>query len=164
MQRGYIIGLDIGTTSTKAVLFEQDGQVIDTVYEEYPMFRDTPAMAEQNLDDLFQATLKSIKTLIERTTISPKKIMCVSFSNAMHSLIAMDENDQPLTRNITWADNRSAEYAEKLKRTDGLSLYHRTGTPIHPMSSLTKIIWLRETYSKVFKKTKKFIGINEYIF
>ncbi|MGB6177975.1 gluconokinase [Carnobacterium sp.] len=164
MQKKYVIGVDIGTTSTKAVLFKQNGEAVATSYEAYPLFRDTPAMAEQNPDSLFQAVLKSIKLVMKKAAICPDRILCVSFSSAMHSLIAMDENDKPLTRSITWADNRAAEYAEKLKKAEGLSIYHRTGTPIHPMSPLTKLIWLREEHAELFNKAKKFIGIKEYIF
>jgi gluconokinase len=82
----------------------------------------------------------------------------------MHSLIAVDENCHPLAPMMTWADNRSSEIATKLKTTEiGLSIYKTSGTPIHAMSPLCKIIWIRENDPELFENTHKFISIKEYI-
>lgn len=164
MRQQYVIGVDMGTTSTKAVLFEPNGKALDVAYTAYPLIKETPDMAEQDLEVLFEAVLLSIGNLMDKTACHAEDILCVSFSSAMHSLIAMDQRNQPLTRSITWADNRSAKWADQLKETNGLEIYHRTGTPIHPMSPLAKIIWLREEHPAIFNKTAKFIGIKEYIF
>lgn len=83
----------------------------------------------------------------------------------MHSVIAMDENDRPLTPCITWADNRSEAWAHKIKdELNGHEVYKRTGTPIHPMSPLTKIAWIVNDLPETAVKVKKYIGIKEYIF
>ena len=83
----------------------------------------------------------------------------------MHSVIAMDENDQPLTPCITWADNRSEAWAHKIKdELNGHEIYKRTGTPIHPMSPLSKIAWIVNDRPEIAAKAKKYIGIKEYIF
>ena len=66
----------------------------------------------------------------------------------MHSVIAIDEHGTPLTRCITWADSRATAWAEKIKNElNGLEIYKRTGTPIHPMSPLAKIAWLQDRSS-----------------
>jgi gluconokinase len=83
----------------------------------------------------------------------------------MHSLIAIGENGQLLTRSITWADNRSVKWADKLKQNQkGHALYRRTGTPIHAMSPLVKLIWLRNEQPQLFEQAAKFISVKEYIF
>ena len=65
----------------------------------------------------------------------------------MHSLILMDEHDKPMTRVITWADNRAAAYATKLKQSDlGMTLFKATGVPTHPMSPLVKLLWLNDAH------------------
>src|SRR5699024_10388737 len=77
----------------------------------------------------------------------------------------VDENDQPLTKCITWADNRSNHWAEKIKNElNGYEIYEKTGTPIHPMSPLSKITWIENDIPEIANKTKKYIGIKEYIF
>ncbi|MFO1146705.1 MAG: FGGY family carbohydrate kinase [Rhodospirillales bacterium] len=83
----------------------------------------------------------------------------------MHSVIAVDDDGRPLTRSITWADTRAAAYADLILRDlDGHGIYLRTGTPIHPMSPLVKLLWLRKERGDVFREAVRFVGIKEYIF
>lgn len=159
----YMLGVDIGTTSTKAVLFSQHGKVIQQENIGYPLYTPDISTAEQNPEEIFQAVLQAITNIMK--VHSDKPLLFVSFSSAMHSVIAMDENDQPLTPVITWADNRSEAWAHKIKTDcNGHEIYKRTGTPIHPMSPLSKITWLVHEHPEIARKTKKYIGIKEYIF
>jgi gluconokinase len=159
------LGVDIGTTSTKAVLFKKDGTLVSMHHVEYPLYSPSPSIAEQDPEEIFRAVTRSIRKVVMTLGINSKDIAFVSFSSAMHSLIAMDEFGDPLTKCITWADNRAAKSADKIKNEmNGLEIYRRTGTPIHPMSPLAKIHWLRTEHKEIFTRTKKFIGIKEYIF
>jgi gluconokinase len=159
----YMLGIDIGTTSTKAVLFSEDGKVIQQENIGYPLYTPDITTAEQNPEEIFQAVLQTVSTIMKHH--SQKRILFISFSSAMHSVIAIDENDQPLTPVITWADNRSEGWAHKIKNElNGHEIYKRTGTPIHPMSPLSKIAWIVNERPEIAEKTKKYIGIKEYIF
>lgn len=161
----YMIGVDIGTTSTKAVLFDRDGTVISKHNAGYPLYTNTPGEAEQDPEEIFTAVKNAISEAIKEAGAQPEEVSFLSFSSAMHSLIAMDKNGKALTRSITWADQRSEAWTKKLKNDwRGHEIYLRTGTPIHPMSPLSKIIWLREEYSEIFSRTDKFISIKEYVF
>ncbi|GGH29845.1 gluconokinase [Paenibacillus segetis] len=163
--KSYMIGVDIGTTSTKAILYEQNGKVITSANEGYPLYTPSFNAAEQDPEEIFAAILKCVHQLMSDSKISPESVMFVSFSSAMHSVIPIDSNGQPLMRCLTWADNRSAAWSERLKNElDGHEIYLRTGTPIHPMSPLAKLLWLREDYPDIFNKTYKFISIKEYVF
>ena len=158
-----MLGVDIGTTTTKAVLFSEHGKVIQQDSIGYPLYTPDISTAEQNPDEIFQAVLQVITNIMKHH--SDKPLLFVSFSSAMHSIIAVDENDIPLTPVITWADNRSEAWALKIKdEWNGLEVYKRTGTPIHPMSPLSKITWLVNEHPEIARKTKKYIGIKEYIF
>lgn len=160
-----MMGVDIGTTSTKAVLFSEEGRIIAKYSVEYPLYTPTPSTAEQDPDQIHRAVIKSIKETVKAAPIEAKQIGCIAFSAAMHSLIAVDNAGNALTSSITWVDNRAAPWADKLKRElGGQEIYRRTGTPIHPMSPLAKILWLRETQPVLFAKTAKFISIKEYVF
>ena len=159
----YMLGIDIGTTSTKAVLFSKQGEVIQHENVGYPLYTPDISTAEQDPEEIFQAVLQVISNIMKLH--SDKKISFISFSSAMHSVIAMDENDQPLTPVISWADNRSEEWAHKIKdELNGHEIYKRTGTPIHPMSPLSKIAWIVNDRPEIAVKTKKYIGIKEFIF
>jgi gluconokinase len=165
MKAKYVIGVDIGTTSTKSVLFSTDGSVVATYGIEYPLFSPTPDTAEQDPEEIFSAVIGTIKTVVSNSVVDPADIACVSFSSAMHSVIAVNSEGTPITRCITWADNRSASWAEKIdNEKNGHEIYLRTGTPIHPMSPLAKLVWLKHEHSELFSNTDKFISIKEYVF
>ncbi|WP_330937996.1 gluconokinase [Bacillus licheniformis] len=159
----YMLGIDIGTTSTKAVLFSEKGDVIQKESIGYPLHTPDISTAEQNPDEIFQAVIQSTAKIMQQHP--DKQPSFISFSSAMHSVIAMDENDKPLTSCITWADNRSEGWAHKIKEEmNGHNIYKRTGTPIHPMTPLSKITWIVNEHPETAAKAKKYIGIKEYIF
>lgn len=162
---GYAIGVDIGTTSTKAVLFTEKGEQVCQYFIEYPLSTPATGVAEQDPEEIFAAVVKSVNSVVKNSAINPAEILCLSFSAAMHSLIAIDNNNKLLTKSITWADNRSAKQANLLKQQEkGRAIYRRTGTPIHAMSPLVKLIWLRNEQPELFNKSAKFISIKEYVF
>ncbi|MDX8366834.1 gluconokinase [Cytobacillus sp. IB215665] len=161
----YTIGVDIGTTSTKAVIFNEHMQVIYRSSYEYPLYTETPDAAEQDPDEIFHAVLQTIRTCVNEAKVDSAQIRFVSFSSAMHSLLIVDEYGNPLTRSITWADNRSEAWAHTIKSDHkGHDIYSRTGTPIHPMSPLVKMKWLQEEHTHLFQQAYKFISIKEYVF
>lgn len=164
----YMLGVDIGTTSTKAVLFKITGQVVSQSAVEYPLLSTTADMAEQDPAQIYAAVLTTIAQAVKQAAASvnlrAEQIILVSFSAAMHSVIAIDENDQPLTNSITWADNRAGAWANKIRdEFDGHAIYLRTGTPIHPMSPLCKLMWLRHDQPDIFSRSARFVGIKEYV-
>ncbi|WP_199925467.1 gluconokinase [Paenibacillus bouchesdurhonensis] len=161
----YMIGIDIGTTSTKAVLFEDNGKIIASANEGYPLYTPSADMAEQDPEEIFEAVISTVKQVMKKSGIDPEDIILVSFSAAMHSVIPVDQDGKPIMRCLTWADNRSVEWANRLKNElNGHDIYLRTGTPIHPMSPLPKLMWLRHDVPDVFNNAYKFISIKEYIF
>ena len=117
--------------------------------------------AEQDTEIIWLAFIECIQNQVEKLHQSPAAI-CLS--SAMHGLIPVDKNGSPLANMITWADVRSADIAGRIRASEyGEDIYLRTGTPIHPMSPLCKMIWLRENDKDLFSKTYKFISIKELI-
>ncbi|MEK3885307.1 gluconokinase [Paenibacillus sp. PL2-23] len=159
------MGVDIGTTSTKAVLFDLQGRALGKHGVEYPLLTPVPDSAEQDPELIFQSVLIAMRGCLEAAGVSGEEVAFASFSAAMHSLIVMDGNGQPITPSITWADNRSAPYAALIKEEhNGHDIYRRTGTPIHPMSPLVKLLWLQAERPELFQPQHKFISIKEYVF
>lgn len=102
MASSYVIGTDIGTTSTKSVLFDKSGRVIATHTIEYPLYSPKSDVAEQDPDEIFRAVVGTIKEVVAKGGADREGVLCVSFSSAMHSVIAVDGEGRPLTRCITW--------------------------------------------------------------
>ncbi len=157
----YIIGVDIGTTATKAVAFSPEGETIVSYSIEYPMITPLPSHCEQDPQKIFEAVLSTIQETVSKSKSNSLK--AISFASAMHGIMAVDEEGKPLTNLIIWADTRSKKQAEKIKAT-GNKIYERTGTPIHPMSPLCKLVWMKEHQSEIFNKAAHFISIKEFVF
>ncbi|MCB2296562.1 gluconokinase [Clostridium tagluense] len=161
----YLIGLDIGTSSTKAIAFDLLGNVISKCNIGYPILNPKSSWSEQDPGEMFEAVTNSIKSVASENTKKGNKLLGVSFSSAMHGIMAVNENGDKLTDCIIWADTRSVEYSERIKNSKiGHEIYMRTGTPIHPMSPLCKLAWMKDNMELIFKKTYKFISIKEYVF
>lgn len=157
----YLVGIDIGTSSTKAVAFSTKGAFLLKKSVPYPIESPRQEFKEQNCELLFEAVLTTLKELVRALD---GKLLGISFSSVLHSIIAVDEKGNPLTNCLIWADNRSRDYAFKLKGSDlGTAIYKNTGTPIHPMTPLCKIAWIRDRQPEIFRRTVKFISIKEYI-
>ncbi|MFT3935142.1 MAG: gluconokinase [Chitinophagaceae bacterium] len=159
----YYIGIDIGTTSTKAVAFAENGDIIARETIGYAIHHPQPNYSEQNPDEILEAVINSIYKIT--TSLSKDNPLLISFSAAMHSIMAVDEKGNLLTNCIIWADNRACEIADQLRATQtGIDFYHKTGVPIHAMSPFCKLLWFKENQFQLFSKTARFIGIKEYIF
>ena len=159
----YFIGVDIGTTSTKAIVFSSSGAIKGMGNRGYSILAPQPTWAEQDPNVIFATAIAAIRDAVDASGGS-KDIAAVGLSTAMHSLIAIDAKNQPLTNSIIWADRRSVSQAEKLKQDKtGNAIYRRTGTPIHPMSPLSKLMWMRELDPDIFRQAAKFISIKEYV-
>lgn len=157
-----IIGIDIGTTSTKSVAFGTDGTQLGSCSIGYPLRHPQPGWAEQDPEEIFRVVLATVKGAIADSGLTGSDVAGIGISAAMHSLIAANPSGQALTPSITWADGRSELQARRL-RADNASIYLRTGTPLHPMSPLPKLVWLRENQPNVFAAAAKFVSIKEYV-
>jgi len=159
----YVLGLDIGTTSTKATIFTITGRFVGSEFVEYPIIHPRPDWAEQDPKVIYQAVLDSIRLVIKNTFINHEELIGIGISSAMHSLIAVGKDGSLLTNSIIWADNRSVSYVNKLKAGNGHDIYMRTGTPIHPMSPLSKILWFKGEQPELFESVQMWISIKEYV-
>jgi gluconokinase len=159
MPKNVYIGIDIGTTATKAVVFAANGDVLSHVSRSYPMYHPQPNWSIQKPADLLQAVLECIDLAVQG-----QNPVFISFSSAMHSLMLVDKKGIPLTDCILWADNRAETQAKRLREsTAGQRMYEKTGIPIHAFSPLTKLLWFKEEEPVLFQQAHKFISAKEYI-
>ncbi len=157
----YVLGVDIGTGSVKAVAVNLQCRSFADNQVYYSYSSPKPGYHEQDPELIWQAFRNCLKGAIEKIGNPP---LAISLSSAMHSLIPVDKTCTPLAPMITWADSRSSGVAKRLRyTTTGMAIYNATGTPLHAMSPLCKIIWIKENDSELFNSTFKFISIKEYI-
>jgi gluconokinase len=160
-----IITIELGTNAVRVFAFDLDGKVIGSLKAYCPTFHAEPDRSEQDPEQIFITMLYVLKNLLN-DTIHPKKYKVVSicFSSSMHSVLAVDKTGSPLGNAITWADNRANKETQELKTSSTAnSIYKATGTPLHPMSPLLKITWIKNQDKERFRQTSKFLSIKSYI-
>ncbi|OIJ22514.1 gluconate kinase [Anaerobacillus alkalidiazotrophicus] len=161
MMEKYVIGLDIGTTSAKAVLFKKNGSVIAESEWGYSVSHPNPSWSEQDPIIIEKAAITAIRSVTKKAEVMKKQVIAVGISTAMHSLICVDDKYNPLSPSIIWADGRSVEQANKLRLQT--EIYLKTGTPIHPMSPFCKLVWMKENDYQPYKEAAMFVSIKEFL-
>lgn len=159
-----IIGIDIGTTSTKTLAYDRDGQIWSEVEKEYPLHSPDPVRKEQDPQEINESVMHTLASVAKEVQQKGGIISGIGFSAAMHSLLAVDQDGNPLTKALTWADQRCVEEVEELKAGIGHDIYLRTGTPLHPMSPLPKLMWMKKHDPETFERAHKWISLKDYVF
>lgn len=160
-----IITIEIGTGAIRVAAFDLNGNMLGSLKGSYPTFHAKPDFSEQDPEQIFITMLYILKNFINEK-IHPKKytVVCLCFSSAMHSVLPIDKNGVPLGNAMVWSDNRAKKEADDLKNSElGKSLYSATGTPIHAMSPLNKITWVKNNDRERFAAAQKFLSIKTYI-
>ncbi|TAM90589.1 gluconate kinase, partial [bacterium] len=142
---GVFVGVDLGTSATKALAFTPEGQAVADATEHYGLSAPQPGYVEQDADEIYQAAMRALRRVIDTVHLRGHEVLAIGLSSAMHGALPVDERGEALGPLITWMDRRSAAIAEAW-RADGtaLDLYARTGAPMHPMLPLCKLRWLSE--------------------
>jgi gluconokinase len=160
------IGIDIGTTGVRAVAYQPDGKSLCAASREYPLLTPQPGWAEQDPDQILAAMEQVLRQVAEELNHLGRSADGLAISSVFHSFLAYDRERRPATRLTTWADSRSQDLVQDMKRggTDVLAIYRRTGCPLHPMYPMTKIHWLRHERPEVYNNAGGYGSIKDYAF
>ena len=159
-----IVGLDLGTTSIKAVAYTPAGELLASRSAVVKTETGPDGRAVQNPDDVVELAVAVLDEVAGDIARMGLRIAALGMSAAMHSLVALTHRGEPLMPAMTWMDARPADVAQALWASeDGPRLYARTGTPIHAMAPVCKLAWLREQMPEVFAKARRFVSLKEYV-
>jgi xylulokinase len=149
----YLIGVDLGTTGTKTVLFDETGKIFGSVTFEYPLYQEHNGWAEQEPEDWWNAAKNSIKTVLEQSKVNPGEIKGLGISGQMHGLVMLDKDGKVLRRSIIWADQRTAKECEQITEAVGAKrLIEITANPALTGFTASKILWVRNNEPAVYAK------------
>ncbi len=156
------IGIDLGTSSVKLLLMDSNGNVVNTVSEEYPIYFPRPGWSEQNPEDWYKAVIAGIKKLTYG--IDKDKVAGISFGGQMHGLVILDENDKVIRPCILWNDGRTKKECDYLNNVIGKEkLSDYTANIAFAGFTAPKLLWLRENEPESFKAIKKIMLPKDYI-
>lgn len=160
----YLIGLDIGTSGTKTVLFDTQGNTVASATEEYPLYQPQNGWAEQDPEDWWNAAVKTISQVLSLSGVQPQQVKGVGLSGQMHGLVMLDEAGQVLRRSIIWCDQRTASQCEEITRLVGAKrLIELTANPVLTGFTAPKILWVREHEPEVYAKCRHILLPKDYI-
>lgn len=160
----YLIGVDIGTSGTKTVLFDATGQVIASATEEYPLYQPQNGWAEQDPADWWGAAHRTIRAVLEQSGVNPADVAGVGLSGQMHGLVMLDDAGSVLRRSIIWCDGRTGkECAEITERVGKKRLIEITANPALPVLRQAKILWVRKNEPELYQKCRHILLPKDYI-
>lgn len=159
-----IIALDIGTSSMRAILYGETGQIYHTSQVEYHSAYFEDGLVEQDPSTWYNASIHVLKEIAKFLKENEYKAEAISVTSQRSSLIPVDENGKPLRNAIMWQDKRTLPQCDLLERQFGMELlYKKTGLRINPYFVLPKIMWLKENEPNIYKKSYKFLGVQDFI-
>ncbi|MHA2153414.1 MAG: xylulokinase [Candidatus Thorarchaeota archaeon] len=159
-----VLAIDAGTTGVRSMFFDNTGTVLGRAYSEYASYFPSPSSVEQESDDWWTHSCRTIKQALSETGLDPEHVIGISVTNQRETIVPIDEDGQALRRAIVWQDRRTVpqcDWIEKELTQD--AVYSTTGLTVDPYFSAPKILWIKQTEEPTFKKTHKFLLVHDYL-
>ena len=158
----YYIGIDLGTSAVKLILMEADGNIINSVSKEYPLYFPHPGWSEQKPEDWKEAVFAGLMDLVSGFDAS--MVAGISFGGQMHGLVVLDEKDDVIRPAILWNDGRTQKETDYLNNEIGKDvLSAETANIAFAGFTAPKILWMKEHEPENFAKIKKICLPKDYI-
>ena len=160
----YAIGVDIGTSGTKSVLFDETGAVMASASAEYPLYQPQNGYAEQDPEDWYHAAVSTIHQIVEQAGISTAEIVGIGLSGQMHGLVMLDEQNAVIRPAILWCDQRTAkECVEITEKVGAERLLAITANPALTGFTASKILWVRKHEPENYAKCRHILLPKDYV-
>ena len=159
----YLLGIDVGTTGTKSLLFSEEGKLMGSAYRAYPTATPKPDYSEQNALDWWNAVVETVKEVCARGEGS--QVAAISMSLQGGTMVAVDENLQQIRPAMVWSDERCTEQMAAFRKEVGDSrcMYEKTGWNLCPGLNAMQIRWMKDNEPENFAKTHMFLSVPDYI-
>lgn len=159
----YLLGIDVSTTATKALVIDERGSVIATASEEYEFFTPRPLWAEQNPADWWRACVKVVRAVLQK--VPAREVAGIGLTGQMHGLVMLDADGEVLYPCIMWNDQRTGKQcAEITERAGGTkNLLQLIGNPVLPGFTAPKILWVREHEPEVYARAAHVLLPKDYL-
>ena len=163
----YLLGLDVGTTGCKSVIFTSSGDVVSSAYGEYRLYHRRPEWSELNPEEVWKAIIGTIRSSIVKAKIDSRQIIALSTSVLGEAFFPIDKEGRWLYWSMTTFDARAEEQTGWWEENFGAdNMYRITGQPLTssmPIYTLPKIQWLRENEPELYKKSRMFVCWGDYV-
>ncbi len=161
----YMMGIDVGTTGTRAVIVRPDGHVVAAALADHqPMRMPQPGWAEQDPEDWWQAALGAVRKALEQAQLKGSDIVAVGLSGQMHGVVLMDKTHAVLRPSLIWCDQRSQAQCDAITGKVGADrLIQLVSNPALTGFSAPKILWVRDHEPKIFERAAHFLLPKDFV-
>src|SRR5215813_6217226 len=161
----YVLGIDIGTGGTRALIIDKSGKVISSATEEHEPFASPQiGWAEQKPEDWWRATGIAVRKALGSAGLGGDAIACVGFSGQMHGAVMLDDADAVVRPALIWCDVRTEKQCQDFTEKVGAErLIQLTCNPALPNFTLTKFLWVRENEPKNWRRVKSVMLPKDYV-
>ncbi len=160
----YLIGIDLGTSGTKTVLFDRFGTVLSASTVEYPLYQEHNGWAEQDPADWWHAAAETIRAVLTDSGVDPGDVKGLGISGQMHGLVMLDKSGAVLRKSIIWCDQRTGrECREITERVGAERLIQITANPAMTGFTASKILWVRNHEPKLYEKCAHILLPKDYV-
>ena len=159
----YILSVDLGTTSTKTVLFDEKLKVVSSAKAEYPTQYPNPGWAEQDAEDWWKALVKTCGEVLKMSQIDPSDIVGVGVDSMSSMALPVDKEGTPLRRGLLWLDRRAQKESDWIRSTYGDLQIRINSNDSDPSNFAPKILWMKNNEPELYEATYKFLHCNGYL-
>jgi xylulokinase len=162
--KSYFLGIDTSTTSSKALLVDENGEVVAVASLPHTLQTPRPLWSEQNPLEWWDAVSASIRSVLEKAGVAGEAIRAVGLTGQMHGLVLLDETDEILRPAILWNDQRTQAQCDEIHRRVGKEKFIRiTGNVALTGFTAPKILWVQENEPEVYARAKHVLLPKDYI-
>jgi xylulokinase len=158
----YLMGVDLGTSATKAALYDLDGVQVAVAYADVPIYYPKPGIVEQENNDFYRSAAQTVRQCLQTSGIDPRQVVAIAFDSQMAGIGSIDEDFRPATRFDSWLDMRCKPYIEYLNRNFGERITQLTGCP-PTCDHGSKILWWKEECPADYARIAKFVTPAGYV-
>jgi len=160
----YLLGIDVGTSGTKTVLFDEEGNTVASAVGEYPLYQPNIGWAEQDPEDWWRATYTTINSVLLKSGVNPSEVKGIGLSGQMHGAVLLDKDYNVLRKAIIWCDQRSSAECDQITSIIGKErLIEITANPALTGFTASKVMWVKNNEPHIFEKIKKILLPKDYI-
>src|SRR5437763_5000624 len=161
----YVLGVDVGTGGTRAVLTNQNGEIVSSATcEHVPFASPKIGWAEQDPHDWYQATGSAVRQTISAARVDPSAISAIGLAGQMHGAVLLDENNQVLRPALIWCDQRTQKQCDWLNTKLGeRKVIELTCNPALTNFTLTKLLWVRNNEPEIWKRFRRVLLPKDYV-
>ena len=158
------LGIDTSTTSTKAILINEKGEILGVTSSEYTFETPFPLWSEQDPYLWWQATKKSVRECIRKTGIQPSQVKGIGLTGQMHGLVILDEDGNVLRPSILWNDQRTQKQCDEIRSVIGRQKFIQiTGNDALTGFTAPKILWVKEEEPEIFARIQHVLLPKDYL-